>query len=67
MDRCSPLSFSDSTRRLNIDAFPSHLFPPFGVNKEECVFDAPNLSRSGELNGFTENAIPTPLGAIKPH
>ena len=49
------LSFGDSTKGLNIDAFPSHLSPTSCINKQEYVLDAPNLSRSGEQNCCTEH------------
>lgn len=60
---CSLLSFRDSTKGLNIDAFPSHLSPSSCINKQEYVLDAPNLSRSGEQNRCTEHSalIPTSL------
>lgn len=53
----SPLSFLDFIKGLNIDALLSHVAPTSFICKQEYVFAAPNLSRSGEQNGFTEHRL----------
>lgn len=65
MEHCSPLSFSNSTRRLNIDASPSHLSPPL-VLTSRYMFLILSICQD-QVNGFTEYSIPTPSGPIKPH
>lgn len=63
---CSLLSFWDSTKGLNIDAFPSHLSPTSCINKQEYVSEAPNLSRSGEQKCCTEHTALIPTRALQP-
>lgn len=53
-------------KRLNTDAFPSHLSPTSCIHKKEYVLDAPNLSRSGEQNCRTEHTALIATRALQP-